>query len=231
MSGRVVGRAGKGRLMFRAALLLVVSSVLCVSALGQVDVVLLQSYYQDLRSSDPNTRRMAFDAIRSNREFMEYPETAGQFLALMERERQAVRRLVAMGVDVEGGLHEQLLGVAWELWKDRLAPSVFRVFAEENYNSGSAYARELGTRAGRFVSTLLPLTNDANEYVRENAVALMGYALAAAYAGVQPLNSTDRAALRSAISAASADNSPGVRFAVVNALRLERDAWAIPVLD
>jgi hypothetical protein len=231
MSDRVVGRLGRDRQMYHAALLVMLSSVLCVSAFGQVGVAVLQSYYQDLRSSDSNTRGKAFEAIRNNREFLEYPETADQFLGLMTRERQEVKRLVALGADVEGGLYEEVLGAAWELWKDRLTPSVFRSFAEESYNADSAYARELGTRAGRFVSTLLPLASSPDKFVRENATALVGYALAEDQAGTVRLSPEDRGVFRKTLTAASADRDYGVRIVVVRGLKMERDAWAIPVLE
>jgi hypothetical protein len=173
----------------------------------------------------------------------------------MERERQEVRRLVALGADVEGGLDDEVPSVAWELWKDRLTPSVFRSFAEQSYNPDSAYARELGTRAGRFVSTLLPLASSPDKFVRENATALVGYALAEDQAGTVRLSPEDRGVLMLAYALAedekgavrvtpderrwstqvtaraAEDRHPAIRLAVVNAAKLAGGAWAVPILE
>jgi hypothetical protein len=75
------------------------------------------------------------------------------------------------------------------------------------------------------------LSNSPDEFVRENATALVGYALAAEHAGTVPLAPDDRAALRRALATASTDRDYGVRIAAVRGLKLERDAWAIPVLQ
>jgi hypothetical protein len=203
----------------------------CIDASAQVDRGQLEPLYRDLQSSDWGTRQDAFEIIQGNADFLKYPETADRFLALLVFEKQGMMERAAAGLDAEDGLYETLLPATWDLWKDKLTPQAFRVFATAGYSSNSPYAKDLGTRAGRFVGALLLWANDSNEYLRQNTVALMGYALAADQAGVQPLSIMERAALRGAISAASADNSLAVHFAVVNALSLARDAWAIPVLE
>lgn len=203
----------------------------CIGASAQVDRGKIEPLFRDLQSSDSGTRQKAFAAIQQNAEYLKDPETADRLLALLVIEQQAIKQGIAAGEDVEGGIYDSLLDTLSGLWKDKLTPQAFRIFATAIFDPSSGWAKGLGRHAGRFVSTLLPLANDTDEYVRARAVALMGYALAADYAGVQPLSSTDRSALRSVISGASTDKSPGVRFAVVNALSLERDAWAIPVLE
>jgi hypothetical protein len=198
---------------------------------AQVDEGRLQSLYQDLRSTDARTRLKAFEAIRSNDAYLTHSETPERLLALLVSERQESRRRQAAGLEADSDLDDNLLGVAWDLWKDRLTSTAFRVFAESSFNSGSPFSRELGARAGRFVAVLLPLAGDPNEYIRANATALIGYALAEDRAQTVGLAIDERAALRRALAAASADRNYYVRAETVDALKMERDAWAIPVLE
>jgi hypothetical protein len=217
-------RSVRSVVFFLAALLA------CLDAPAQVDRGQLEALYQDLRSSDWGTREKAFEAIQRNAVYLKDPETADRFLVLVDELTQTIKTRHAAGLDSEGW-GEGMLEAAWELWKDRLTPPAFRVFASGIYGPDSLWAAELGTQAGRFVSAWLPLTNDTDGFFRENATALVGYALIEDRMGTIRLAPEDRAALRRALAAASADRSYGVRVAAVEGLKMERDVWALPVLE
>ncbi len=220
---------------FRALVLTTALAVAGTGAPAQPDLAKLGSLYRDLQSSDWTTRHKAFQAIQDNEEFLNQPQTGDRLLALLVSEMQEMRRRAAAGLDAENELYYEALGTSWELWKDRLTPEAFRVFAEASYNPGSRFARELGLRAGRFVKELIPLTTvDGEEvrmYTRENATALAGYALAADQAGAAPLSPLDRAALIQAVTRAASDRAYGVRSAAVRAMKLAGGEWAVPVLE
>jgi len=191
----------------------------------------LHSDYRDLESPDPAVRKGAFEKLRSNRELLNSPETAERLLTLLLREREDAMRRVALGLDVEDGLREQVLGVAWELWADRMDARVFRIFATDFYNPGSEYARSLGAKAGRFADVLLELSETEDRSLRECAAALSGYALLEDRMGSVPLTDVQREKLRRLLEAASRDLDFGVRVAAVQSLSNERDEWAIAVLE
>lgn len=195
------------------------------------DSIALQSHYRDLESPDPAVRGRAFEKLRSDRELLNSPETAERLLTLLLREREDAMRRVALGLDVEDGLREQVLGVAWELWADRLDARVFRIFATDFYNPGSEYARSLGAKAGRFADVLLELSESQDRSLRECAAALSGYALLEGRMGSVPLTDAQREKLRRVLDAASRDLDFGVRVAAVQSLSNERDEWAIAVLE
>lgn len=205
------------------------------AAPAQPDQSKLNSLYQDLRSSDWTTRQRAFKTIQGNEEYLNQPQTADHLLALLVSEKREMTRRAAAGLDAENELYYEALGTCWDLWKDKLTPEAFRVFAEASYNPGSRFARELGARAGRFVKVLIPLaTVDGEEvrmYTRENATALAGYALAADQVGTTPLTPPDRASLIQVLTTAASDKAYGVRWAAVHGMRLAGGEWAIPVLE
>ena len=221
--------------LLRAFLLTAALAVAHTDAPAQADLAQLGALYQDLQSSDWATRQKAFKRIRDNEEFLKQPQTGDRLLALLVSERLEMQRRAAAGLDAENELYDEALETAWRLWKDKLTPEAFRVFAEASYNPGSRFARELGLRAGRFVKELIPLTTvDGEEvrmYTRENATALVGYALAADQQGIAPLSPPDRAALIQALTRAASDRAYGVRWAAVSSMKLAGGQWAIPVLE
>lgn len=191
----------------------------------------LHSLYRDLESPDPALRRRAFEKLRTDRELLTSPETAERLLTFLLRERKVATERAALGLDVEEGLREQVLGVAWELWADRLDARVFRIFATDFYSPVSEYARSLGARAGRFADVLLELSGSQDRSLRESAVALAGYALLEDRMRSVRLTDVQRSQLRGLLALASSDPDIGVRLAAVQGLGNERDGWAIPVLE
>jgi hypothetical protein len=200
------------------------------SASAQVDQGRIEPLYRDLQSSDWWIRQKAFETIQQNADYLKDPQTADRFLVLLGQLTQEIRRRYAAGLDSEG-LGEGVLEATWGLWKERLSPEVFRVFASASYSANSRSAKEIGSRAGQFVSTLLPLTASPDKFLRENATALVGYALAEDQAGTARLTAENRDALRKALAAAATDPDYGVRIAAVRSLKTERDAWAVPLLE
>jgi hypothetical protein len=223
------------KVLFRVLALVGMLALWITAAAAQVDMGQVNTLYQDLKSSDWGTRHKAFKSIQGNLEFLTYSETGDRLLELLVLEKQVMMRRAASGLDAEDELYDAALETAWNLWKDKLTPAAFRVLAEASYNPGSRYARELGARAGRFVKELLPLATGDGEpvrmYTRENATALLGYALAADQQGAAPLTPVDRAALIQALITAAGDNAPGVRSAAVRGMRLAGGEWAVPVLE
>jgi hypothetical protein len=223
---------------FRVLAVVTVLGLPCGNMLAQVDVGVLQVLYQDMQSSDQGTRFKAFQTIHANEEFLKSPETSDRFLAFLDLERQVIHRRYLSGEGYGEGWSEDyavLLGTTWGLWKDKLTPHAFRVLAEASYNPHSQYAEELGTRAGRFVGELLPLTSlnrdVVDQYTRENAVALVGYALAEDAKGTVPVGAAERVALTQGLAKAALDSAPGPRWQVVKALKLAGGSWAILILD
>ena len=221
---------------FRALVLIGIMVILGTPGAAQVDLGRLQTLYQDMRSGDPATRFKAAGSIQADEQFLKYPETPNRFLALLEVERREIDRLYASGEGYGAGeLYASLLSSAWNLWKDKLTPEAFRVFAEASYNPGSRFARELGARAGRFLKELIPLTTVNGEevrmYTRSNATAVVGYALAADQEGTAPLTPVDRAVLIQALTNAAASKDFGVRAEAVRGMKLAGGEWALPVLQ
>ena len=68
-------------------------------------------------------------------------------------------------------------------------------------------------------------------YTRENATALVGYALAADQEGTAPLTPVNRAVLIQALTNAAASKDFGVRAEAVRGMKLAGGEWALPVLQ
>jgi len=199
--------------------------------LAQDDSAQLEKIFLNLRSTDRKIRNQAFTQLRNNPKYIEDPRTPEQLLDFLAFEEERMRSRAKQGLDVEDELHEEASWFIWNIWKDRLTPQAFLIFARGSYNTGSRFARELGARAGRFVMELLAIATSQNEFERENATALAGYALAEDQKSSVKLTDEEREALKRRLVAASTDLNLGVRYAVINSLALIGGRWSLDLLE